>query len=178
MYEFSPFWYRKMDHLFTIVDFNEDDYFELRDMQILAERHIKAIGLEGVPAKQLTRKFERVWYTIYERFAIDGKISRKALPDVIKASGRENLDKAVIIFFVTFFDTLDTNGDGVIEPSEFAQLFKMFKLEKQDPTVAFKKLDTNHNGVINAEEYMNAAMQFFTSDNESDPGTWFFGSMK
>ena len=55
-----------------------------------------------------------------------------------------------------YFTNFDTNNNGVLEFSEFAELIKSFGLNLSDEQLqdGFNKIDTENNNMINFEEFM------------------------
>ncbi len=57
---------------------------------------------------------------------------------------------------LTYFTNFDTNNNGVLEFSEFAELIKSLGLNLSDEKLqdGFKKIDTGNNNMINFDEFM------------------------
>jgi Ca2+-binding EF-hand superfamily protein len=55
-----------------------------------------------------------------------------------------------------YFNNFDTNNNGVLEFSEFAELIKSLGLNLSDEQLqeGFNKVDTGNNNMINFEEFM------------------------
>lgn len=56
---------------------------------------------------------------------------------------------------LTYFNNFDSNKNGVLEFSEFAELIKSLGLNMPDEQLrdGFNKIDTGNNNVINFEEF-------------------------
>lgn len=176
-YKFGPFWEKKMARLFKIVDFDKDGNFTEKDLVLLANKHIEIGHLDDVQAKKVHRKCSEIWKNQYSKDAVNGCITVHTFAKAIKNQGRDVLDKALITFFGSLFDTLDSNGSGYISLTEFTKFCRVFALSDDNATYAFNAIDTDKDGKISAEEYIEAAMVYHTSEDESDPGNSFYGPL-
>ena len=57
---------------------------------------------------------------------------------------------------LTFFTNFDSNNNGVLDFSEFAELIRSLglNLDNEKLKAGFNKIDTGNNNVINFEEFM------------------------
>ena len=75
-----------------------------------------------------------------------------------------------------FFDVIDTNHDGFIQWGEFEVYFKAHGLNPENAKASFEMIDTNKDGVLSKEEFIAAAVDYFTS-REDTPSKVFFGPL-
>lgn len=79
----------------------------------------------------------------------DGNISSTELIKILKSCGLEPTDEQVQMLI----ENVDTNGNGVIEFTEFCQLMIKYGTQKDDDLRdAFKVFDQDNNGYIDAAE--------------------------
>ena len=90
--------------------------------------------------------------------------------------GSQRVRNQVTSDHMLFFDVIDTNHDGFIQWDEFEMLFKIIVLKPETAKASFEMIDTNKDGVISKEEYIAAAVEFFTSKKDS-PANVFYGPL-
>jgi len=75
-------------------------------------------------------------------------------------------------YFRDLFAVADTNGDGVLQPSEFKRLLEMSGFNFSPQTVAklMNAADVNHDGVIDYKEFLAVAMEMRRSYLASKSG--------
>jgi tellurite resistance protein TerC len=69
----------------------------------------------------------------------------------------------------------DRDGDGTLNPAEYAELVGACGTPAGRAARAFRRLDLDRNGVLDRSEYARAITQFFTSPRYRGPGGLAFG---
>src|SRR6218665_2726930 len=77
-----------------------------------------------------------------------------------------------------FHDRLDVNGDGYLSAEEYTtMLFQLGVLDLSFVKQAFRTIDVNGDGKLRIEEFINAFFDFFFSEDEKSPNTYYFGPL-
>ena len=76
-----------------------------------------------------------------------------------------------------FFSAVDANADGSIQSDEFELFFEILGLDKSMAPGTFKAIDTNNDGSLSLEEFVQAGVDFFTSEDENCPTRFFWGPL-
>jgi len=73
------------------------------------------------------------------------------------------------------YDSVDLDGNGTISLSEYTLYLKALGVAEEHAELAFSKLDLDDNEQISREEFSQAALQFWSSDDKNAAGNWFYG---
>jgi len=75
----------------------------------------------------------------------------------------------IVEYCQQLFSIADTNGDGVLQPSEFRILLQNCGFDFDDDTVSdmIEAADTNHDGVIQYEEFLPAMLSIMETKKKS-----------
>lgn len=74
-----------------------------------------------------------------------------------------------------FFETFDTDEDGVIGPDEFCNFFSCYGMSAAMARRIFMDLDANGDGVVSHEELMDMVREFYRGDDPAAPANNLFG---
>ena len=96
-------------------------------------------------------------YTMREYEIVRRIISKRDLPDAVRV-----LQSAQ-------FRSIDTNGDGFIQRSEWSNYLKVCKIYTTDEKAmeAFDSLDKNKSGTISLPEFVESAVDFWCNTGEN-----------
>ena len=76
-----------------------------------------------------------------------------------------------------WFDVIDMNHDGLIQWKEFELYFNIWGIKNSAIAKAsFEMIDTNKDGVLSKEEFVAAAVEFYTSRDDT-PSKFFYGPL-
>jgi len=177
-FAFGHFWERKMRSYISRLDLDGDGQLTRADYEMLLDRYLKLGKIDEFRAKQVTRKILSVWDIFFDNVSTNGVIDADAWIAVIKRHSVFVYFRVVVEFMNIFFDLIDTNGDGVIQKDEYAFFLKAFRVEDEaDITASFNMLDMDGDGKIDHTEFMNAAVEFWMTDDESLPSKLLFGPL-
>jgi Ca2+-binding EF-hand superfamily protein len=88
---------------------------------------------------------------------------------------RPGFDAAVRTAAATLIQVADRDGNGVLDPREYAELTAACGAGPDDAARAFGRLDLDHNGVLDAAELTLAIGHFFASPGADHYGNVAFG---
>ncbi len=74
------------------------------------------------------------------------------------------------------FDTLDLDRDGKLDRNEFATHLNPLGTSQEDAYAAFEYLDRDGDGLVSPEELAEAQWEYWTAEDPSARGNWFYGS--
>ena len=100
-----------------------------------------------------------------DKYAKDGGMSYSAREFEIirRITARRDLPEAVRVLHSAYFKALDTNGDHLLERSEWTNYLKIRKtyISEEQVKKSFDSLDNNKNGVISLEEFVEGSVDFW-----------------
>lgn len=173
---------RKIDVCFGHGDQNGDGVLEAADALALAARIIAFLGepFGSAKAQALLVSFETFWQHMSKEMDSnqDGKITPLEWRTGMKrafASDPAKFDAGFKPLAQALFDICDKDGNGRVEPAEFAGFQKAFGTSPKNVRIAFEKLDRDGNGWLSVDELLKAWQEYYTSADPEAPGNWLFG---
>jgi len=176
MSELGAFWERKIRSYFRRLDFDGDGKVSKRDYDILGDRYVELGKLDGIREKQVRRHLNKFWDEFFRAYEVYGSIGEDEYIGVVRKQAKQ-ISPTAGIFFYTFFELMDLNGDGFVTKDEFNLFFKVFNLDEATASETFKALDTDGDGRLTEDEFVTAGRQYFTSNDESLPSKIIFGPL-
>ncbi|MFF0381557.1 EF-hand domain-containing protein [Streptomyces sp. NPDC004286] len=172
----------KLERSFDALDANHDGYLDWSDYQGLADRYIKAYGLDKNDrrARALQTFCQIYWLELLRHAGVDGDrlskeqfvtANRLAAIDTSRLNVTEGGGHAI-------FDVIDVDGDNEISKDEFARFLRdVWRSEAPDAMESFTRLDTDGDGAISRMEFIRAVREHFLSNDPDAPGSMFFGQV-
>ncbi|MGH8791202.1 MAG: EF-hand domain-containing protein [Stackebrandtia sp.] len=173
---------RKLIRRFELMDADHDGQLEREDYEALAERLVQ--GLDAPPespkARAVQDTYGRFWDEYISRMDADGdgKVTKQ---EYIKAIDRQSFDQAAFDrAFKPHFQAVarlcDTDDDGMVSREEFARMMRVHGVSAQEASASFEQIDQDHDGTLSVDELVNAARNYYLSDEPDVPGSSFFGN--
>lgn len=109
-----------------------------------------------------------------------GKVSEKEWVEALeKVAKTPEFKKVLDEAKQACFKMVDTDGDGNIDETEYVRFLYHQQVADHENVGkdAFKTLDTNGDGLLSADEFHDIIMNYFCSEDESLPGTFFLGPL-
>jgi len=174
----SEFWIRKMKTYFQRIDFDKDGAITQKDFEGMAERFVKCEKLDAAKGKDLHTKLLQVW----EKYLKDDNKGKALNQDAFIATLKKqvadpSLRQTLAGPLPLFFSAVDANADGNIQEDEFRLFFEILGLDPNMAAATFQAIDTNHDGQLSLDEFVAAGVDFFTSEDESNPNKLFWGPL-
>ncbi|MEC3974506.1 EF-hand domain-containing protein [Amycolatopsis sp. H20-H5] len=174
-------YYRKMDHVFDMLDVTKDAHLAEDDFAELAAG-ISAI-VPGQHNQQKIAAFRDAmlgWFhalLLAQGLPMDGSMEREqfraAMVKVILGEGRY-----VEVFepvAVTWFRLYDADDSNSLSLEEFQVLSRALQISEADTEAGFCKFDFNGDGELSEEEFLTVARQFYAGEDPDAPGNWLYG---
>jgi Ca2+-binding EF-hand superfamily protein len=82
-------------------------------------------------------------------------------------------------FYNSIFDAVDSNGDGHISLEEYKTYTKALAPELSDEykVKSFNLIDADHNSEISRKEFLDAAYDFYYTNEENEMAHVFYGPL-
>jgi|SRR6218665_482545 len=78
----------------------------------------------------------------------------------------------------SLFHLMDVNCDGYLQPDEYFRMLAQLGVPDASFTKAgFEAMDVNGDGKLSIDEFVNAFIDFMSSEDENNPNTYFFGPL-
>ncbi|MFF9853355.1 EF-hand domain-containing protein [Streptomyces litmocidini] len=173
----SEFQRDKLVTMFRAFDADGNGYLDRRDFQALAERW------KGLPrvrqGSELAARVDTVmlgwWDLLAAHVDTDGD-GRVDLDEILAMVDRlPTMGEVVAETAETVFDAVDENGDGRISPAEHRRLVDTWHGESIDLGDVFDRLDQDGDGYLGRTEFTELWIQFWISDDPSEPGNQLCG---
>lgn len=174
---------RKIDRAFEFLDTDGDGLIETDDVVALGGRLLTAFGeTQTTPKGQaVVGSFGLFWTTLLAEMDADsdGQISPEEYRDGLSAAFVEgpHFERVFRPAAEAVARLCDTDGDGVVGLDEFRKMHEAFGSSPQDTDAAFRKLDRSGDGTLTVQELVEAARQFYLSDDPNAVGNWLFGDL-
>ncbi|MGH3737080.1 MAG: EF-hand domain-containing protein [Micromonosporaceae bacterium] len=174
---------RKLKRRFELMDANHDGVLERGDYEALAQHLIQGLGTppDTPKARAVVETYTRFWDNYISRMDADGdgKVTKQ---EYIEAIDRQTLDpdafdRAFQPHFQAVARLCDTDDDGNVDRDEFTRMMRVHGVSDQDASVSFDQIDQDHDGKLSVDELVNAARNYYISDEPNVPGSSFFGRL-
>ncbi|XP_037088537.1 sarcoplasmic calcium-binding protein-like [Pollicipes pollicipes] len=181
----SEFWKRKMVTLFELHDTDGDGRIDWTDYVRVQTRLCQTTGVgmkEEVDAMLNFRRLWEYWLGSVEdpHTAITREEFVRSLQHAINQPAYKTTEKKqmpVWAFFYKIFEMIDANGNRIISPKEYKIFFKAYGLSDEMAEKSFKAIDRNADGFLSIDEFVNVAIDFLYSEDETTIGKEFFGTL-
>lgn len=174
----SDFWLKKMRTYFKRIDFDHDGAITRADFEGMGERFVGIEKLDSAAGEALKTALTDIWDLYLKVAGHDVKLNEEKFVNLMKELVKNNDNKKTLEGpLPLFFQAVDANHDGQIQGDEFELFFELLGLDRSMAGDSFKAIDTNNDGLLSKEEFMEAGVDFFTSEDESRPTKLFWGPL-
>jgi predicted tellurium resistance membrane protein TerC len=172
-----------LDRRFAVLDTDQNGAWELADYEQQARRLCGSCGhaLDSLAGQAVAAAQRTLFSALLAHMDANG--DRQITPDEFAASAgraigdRSGFDAAVAAAAHSLVQVADRDGNGVLDPAEYARLAAAYGASTQQAAQAFAQLDLDRNGVLDTAELAQGISQFFTSPDPSAPGNLAFGRL-
>lgn len=175
----SEFWARKMRTYFDRIDFDKDGVITRSDFEGMADRFIESERLDPGRGKELKDKLIQVWDKYLSGVGHGNAITEPEFVSSMKKlkNNSGELRGTIEGPLPLFFGAIDANSDGMIQESEYALLFEILGIDSSLASASFKAIDTNNDGLLSLAEFVEAGIEFFLGEDETEPSRLFWGPL-
>jgi juvenile hormone diol kinase len=177
----SPFLVRKHTYSFMLFDTDGDGLVERADHDRIVDAACKARRLSGADAERFHAGMAQIWETLEKMVDRDGdhKIN---LDEWLAfqgglASNREAWQMAIEGNIRQFLALFDVDGDGALNPTEYAHMLGAYGLPGAVARLNFARLDLNGDGVISTDELVELVREWSFGEDPAAPGAFLFGPL-
>ncbi|KAL3318616.1 hypothetical protein Ciccas_002722 [Cichlidogyrus casuarinus] len=176
--ECSPTWEGKMRAMFRRMDTESSGYLRCHNLITIGRSLAQRNHLDKKKSAHVLKSMLNIWVKFLAKDK-SGKhfaeISEKEfvhnLRSMINGEFRHEIDQ----FGWTFFKAVEVDGNGTISMNEYRSLQESWNVGRDEAEGMFKVIDRDKDNLINADEYLNAWVEYFLSEDPNSPYKAFFG---
>jgi Ca2+-binding EF-hand superfamily protein len=173
---------RKLEKVFGSFDVDADGVIDELDITAMAQ--IWCDTYEVAPRTADWRRIHgaahKMWRDIRGSVDADG-VKTVTLEEWVvwgdKPEFPEFVERSAIPFSMAVFGAADGDRDGRITVEEMMAAQLKSGMTAEETRGAFDLLDTDHDGFVTAAEYVQAAREFYLSDDPDAPGNSIAGDL-
>ncbi len=179
----APVLSRKLQHMFRILDSDQDGYLEVQDMSARAEALAAPFAAPPERVQALSRSLQHIWDEYLQQMDKDGdgKLTSAEYEQGFRAAIDRDSSALVDSLYNTvtaWFDLFDVDREGHLSYDEYAKMTQgMGGIAQAEMKKAFGRLDHDNDGRLRPEEVRTAVVEFFTSEDPDADGNWLYGPL-
>ncbi|MGH3720441.1 MAG: EF-hand domain-containing protein [Pseudonocardiaceae bacterium] len=169
----------KINHGFDYLDADGDGRLTEHDHVLMGKRVATSLGHApgSPPERQIIEAYLRIWWDLHLPHIPGGgtAISKEQfLESTLTLAAAQATVGAVATAFLAI---ADTDHDGQLGPAEYWTFLggHFPDLTEADANEAFAHLDTDGDGYLSAEEFTQATVEYWSSNDPDAPGNWWIG---
>jgi TerC family integral membrane protein len=172
-----------LERRFAVLDTDGNGVWQPADGQLLTRRLCETFGhaADSAAGRAVATAQQALFDAMLAHMDAnaDGAISRE---EFVAAVGRDvcdrpGFDAAVGAAARTLIQVADADGNGVLDPGEYARLAAVYGAPPREAERAFARLDQDGNGMLDTAELTTAISQFFASRDPRARGNVAFGCL-
>ncbi|MEU6153222.1 EF-hand domain-containing protein [Actinosynnema sp. NPDC047251] len=174
---------RKLQHMFRLLDNDQDGYVTAQDISARADALAAPFGAHPEKAQALKDSMHHIWDTYLQQVDEDGdgrltaadyERGIRAAIDGDNAGFVDSLHRSAAAWYALF----EADRDGHLNFDEYATLARgMGGAAAEGREQAFRRLDHDADGSLRAEEVRKAVVEFWTGEDPDANGNWLYGPL-
>ncbi|GAA3463777.1 MULTISPECIES: EF-hand domain-containing protein [Saccharothrix] len=173
---------RKLNHMFRILDTDQDGHLTARDMPAMADALAVPFAEQPEKVERLRAALLHIWEAHLERMDEDGdgRLTAAEYELGVRTALAEDADALLDSLNDTvaaWFSLFDADADGYLELEEYVRLGEALGVPPQDMKTAFRRLDRDADGRLPPCEVREAVVEYFTSEDPEADGNWLYGPL-
>jgi len=173
-----------LERRFAVIDTDGNGVWQREDYQLLTRRLCETFGYaaDSAAGHALASAQRALFDAMLSHMDAnrDDEISREEFVVGVRRGRPEDgpgFEAAVSAAAQSLIQVADTDGNGVLDPGEYARLAAVYGSGADEAERAFDRLDRDRNGVLDATEVTLAISQFFASRDPRVLGSVAFGHL-
>jgi tellurite resistance protein TerC len=173
-----------LERRFAVIDTDGNGVWQREDYRLLTQRLCETFGYaaDSAAGHELASAQRALFDTMLSHMDAnrDDEISRE---EFVAGLGRgrpadgPGFEAAVSAAARSLIQVADADGNGVLDPGEYARLAAVYGAGADEAERAFGRLDQDRNGVLDVSELTLAISQFFASRDPRSLGSLAFGRL-
>jgi tellurite resistance protein TerC len=168
---------------FAVIDIDGNGVWQRDDYQLLTRRLCETFGhpVDSRPGQAVATGQRALFDALLSHMDVNG--DQEITQDEFVATlgrtirDRPGFDTAVHTAARTLLQVADQDGNGALDPGEYARLAGVYGARPDEAARAFDRLDQDRNGMLDTAELAQAISQFFTSRDPGARGNVAFGHL-
>jgi tellurite resistance protein TerC len=158
-----------LERRFAVIDTDGNGVWQRDDCRLLARRLCETFGhaADSVACRAVARAQHSLFDTMLSYMDANGdrEISREEFVTAVglDLTDRPGFEAAVGAAARSLIQVADADGNGALDPGEYARLAAVYGARADQAEQAFGRLDQDRNGVLDDAELTTAISRFFAS---------------
>lgn len=171
---------RKYAHRFRLLDAEGNGHLESGDFTAHVGRLLQACGQapDSPKARAAYEASEIYWSGVAQLSGVgtDERVTAPQFVDALLAARENGMIHGMLRPTVAAHVALaDTDDDGAVDIDEFTALQGALGVPAEEAREAFRVLDRDGDGTLSVDEWLAAAMDYYTSTDPTAPGNAVIG---
>jgi Ca2+-binding EF-hand superfamily protein len=156
-----------LEQRFKLWDVDQDGRIERSDFEAEAARIVQVFGED--PDSPQARAVANAYVDMYDYLASKAGVGDSGMDltqfvavaksEVIE-SGDSGFSRVLRPTIQAVVNLCDTDGDGAVDPPEYAKWIEAIGASDADPAESFRLIDVNNNGSLSIEELVSAVKKY------------------
>jgi len=168
---------RKWRKFFVTMDQDHDKKITVKDYELMGQRFAAASNVSKERKAVIEQHFINLWNKVFSQDGKYRQVTEDELVDRFNEAGAAVLNQICHETCPLTFQTVDADGDGLIQVDEFRNFFRLFNKDESIADKSFETIDLDKDGVLSVEEFTKSWMEFMTGSDQTSPYQFMFGSL-
>lgn len=172
----------KIAYGFDYLDASGDGEITEHDHVLMGQRTAAGLGLEPGSSEEdrIVAAFTAIWNDVHLPNLPEGQdaIDKATFIAATKSLDPQGAQATLGAMARTYLSVADADANGRVSAQEFATFQRSHfpDLGQDELDKAFAYLDRNSNGYLSTDEFVRAAIDYWSSADPQAPGNWWMGT--